>query len=96
MNMLKANNLIIGYKGHEVAGPLSFDFPDGQSVMLCGSNGSGKSTLMRTLAGLTEPVQGNFMAGGEVVMVPTHIPKVKGFTVREFIRTSLYTASGSF
>ena len=51
MNMLKANNLIIGYKGHEVAGPLSFDFPDGQSVMLCGSNGSGKSTLMRTLAG---------------------------------------------
>lgn len=96
MNMLKANNLIIGYKGHEVAGPLYFDFPDGQSVMLCGSNGSGKSTLMRTLAGLTEPVQGDFMAGGEVVMVPTHIPKVKGFTVREFIRTSLYTASGSF
>lgn len=43
MNMLKANNLIIGYKGHEVAGPLSFDFPDGQSVMLCGSNGSGKA-----------------------------------------------------
>ncbi len=29
-------------------------------------------------------------------MVPTHIPKVKGFSVREFIRTSLFSASGIF
>ena len=29
-------------------------------------------------------------------MVPTHIPKVKGFSVREFIRTSLFSVSGMF
>lgn len=94
--MLKTSELVIGHKGIRVAGPLTFEYPDGQSVMLCGPNGSGKSTLMKTLAGLLPPLSGGFMAGGSVVMVPTHIPKVKGFSVREFIRTSLFSVSGMF
>lgn len=94
--MLKTSELVIGHKGIRVAVPLTFEYPDGQSVMLCGPNGSGKSTLMKTLAGLLPPLSGGFMAGGSVVMVPTHIPKVKGFSVREFIRTSLFSASGIF
>ncbi len=94
--MLKASELVIGHKGVRVAGPLSFEYPDGQSVMLFGPNGSGKSTLMKTLASLLPPLSGGFSAGGEVVMVPTHIPKIKGFSVREFIRTSLFSASGFF
>lgn len=94
--MLKTKELTIGYKGLKIKGPLSFEYPDGQSVMLCGPNGSGKSTLMKTVAGLIPPVSGGFEAGGEVVMIPTRIPKVKGFTVREFIRTSLSAASGTF
>lgn len=94
--MLKTKELTIGYKGLKIKGPLSFEYPDGQSVMLCGPNGSGKSTLMKTVAGLIPPVSGGFEAGGEVVMIPTRIPKVKGFTVREFIRTGLSTASGTF
>lgn len=94
--MLKARELIIGHRGIPVAAPLTFEFPDGQSVMLCGPNGSGKSTLMKTLAGLLSPVSGGFEASGKVVMVPTHIPKIKGFSVREFIRTSLFSVSGMF
>ena len=94
--MLKANELTIGHNGLKVTGPLTFDYSDGQSVMLCGPNGSGKSTLMKTLAGLLPPVSGGFEAGGTVVMVPTHIPKIKGFSVREFIRTGLFSASGMF
>lgn len=94
--MLKANELVIGHKGSRVAGPLSFEYLDGQSVMLCGQNGSGKSTLMKTLMGLQPPLSGGFSARGSVVMVPTHIPKIKGFSVREFIRTSLFSASGMF
>ena len=89
MNMLKADRLVIGRGGSQVAGPLSFEYPDGHSVMLCGPNGSGKSTLLKTLAGLLPPISGRFSTGGEVVMLPTHIPKVKGFSVREFLRTSL-------
>ncbi len=94
--MLKASELVIGHKGIRVAGPLSFEYPDGHSVMLCGPNGSGKSTLMKTLAGLQPPLSGGFSAGGSVAMVPTHIPKIKGFSVREFIRTGLFSASGLF
>lgn len=94
--MLKASELIIGHRGNKVCGPLSFEYSDGQSVMLCGPNGSGKSTLMKTIAGLLPPISGRFSAGGTIVMVPTHIPKVKGFSVKEFIRTSLFTASGTF
>ncbi len=94
--MLKASELTIGHNGLKVGGPLTFEYPDGQSVMLQGPNGSGKSTLMKTIAGLLPPLSGGFSAGGPVVMVPTHIPKVKGFSVREFIRTSLFSASGIF
>ena len=91
--MLKADRLVIGRGGSQVAGPLSFEYPDGHSVMLCGPNGSGKSTLLKTLAGLLSPLSGGFSTGGEVVMLPTHIPKVKGFSVREFLRTSLIHTS---
>lgn len=94
--MLKASGLVIGHGGIRIAGPLTFEYPDGQSVMLCGPNGSGKSTLMKTLAGLLPPLSGGFSARGSVVMVPTHIPKIKGFSVREFIRTGLFSASGMF
>jgi len=86
--MLDATNLMVGY-GTAVAGPFNFSFKDGECVMMCGPNGSGKSTLMKTLAGLEKPVSGSFKSNGTVVMVPTRIPKVKGFTVREFIKTSL-------
>lgn len=91
--MIKADRLVIGREGARIAGPLTFEYPDGHSVMLCGPNGCGKSTLLKTAAGLLRPLSGTFSTGGEVVMLPTHIPKVKGFTVREFLRTSLCHAS---
>ena len=82
--------------GVTIAGPLSFSFDDGQCVMLRGRNGSGKTTLMKTLAGLLPPVSGSFETGGEAILVPTRIPKVKGFTVDEFVRTGMLASLGSF
>lgn len=96
MNMLKVNDIVVGYNRKAVAGPLSFEFRDGECVMLRGANGSGKSTLLKTLAGLLKPLSGSFSANGQTVMVPTHIPKVKGFTVREFIRTSFLKGTNIF
>lgn len=93
--MLKAENLIVGYK-KAICEPLSFAFEDGKCIMLTGSNGSGKSTLLKTLAGLIPPISGKFSSSGRVVMVPTHIPKVKGFTVKEFILTEMLQSSGMF
>ena len=65
----------------------------GECILLCGANGSGKTTLMRTLAGVLRPLSGRF-EGGPVVLVPTRIPKIAGFTLREFIRLSCYQESG--
>jgi iron complex transport system ATP-binding protein len=64
--------------------------------MLRGRNGSGKTTLMKTIAGLLKPVSGTIDTGGEAVLVPTRIPKVKGFTVDEFVRTGMLATAGSF
>lgn len=93
--MLKAKNLIVGYK-KAICEPLSFSLEDGKCIMLTGPNGSGKSTLLKTLAGLIPPVSGKFSSSGRVIMVPTHIPKVKGFTVKEFILTGMLQSSGMF
>ena len=79
-----------------VAGPLSFCYNDGVCVMLKGRNGSGKTTLMKTLAGMLKPVSGSFETGGEAILVPTRIPKVKGFSVEEFVRTGMLAEYGSF
>ncbi|MBR5661821.1 MAG: ABC transporter ATP-binding protein [Bacteroidales bacterium] len=79
-----------------VAGPLSFSFGDGECVMLRGRNGSGKTTLMKTIAGQLLPLSGTIETGGEAILVPTRIPKVKGFTVEDFIRSGMLAESGAF
>lgn len=90
--MLETTKLVVGHSS-PVAGPFDLSFPDGHCVMLCGPNGSGKSTLMKTLAGLIPPVSGSFRSNGEVLLVPARIPRVKGFTVSEFVRTSLFRSA---
>lgn len=87
--MLKVEDMVVGYRS-PVAGPFNFEYEDGHCVMLRGRNGSGKTTLLKTLAGLLEPLSGSFESSGTVVMVPTRIPKVKGFTVKEFLQTSMW------
>ena len=93
--MIKAVDITVGY-GKVIAGPLSFSFADGECVMLRGRNGSGKTTLMKTIAGILKPMSGSFETRGESVLVPTRIPKVKGFTVEEFVRTGMLATAGSF
>ena len=93
--MIKAVDIVVGY-GKAVAGPLSFSFADGECVMLRGRNGSGKTTLMKTMAGILKPLSGAFETCGQAVLVPTRIPKVKGFTVEEFVRTGMLATAGSF
>jgi len=83
-----AGDSMIGYPGRVLCSGISFNVLEGDTILLCGANGSGKSTLLRAIAG-------GSVGSGSVrkVMVPTGIPKVKGFTLREFIQTSLYRES---
>lgn len=62
---------------------VSFDINEGDCIMLCGANGSGKTTLLKAIAGLQHP-------GCRVTMIPSRIPKVKGFSVKEFVKVSCF------
>lgn len=88
--MIKAENIVAGYNGHEVIRDVSFIAGPGECILLCGANGSGKSTLMKTLTGAIPPLGGKLSSEGAMVFVPTGIPKVKGFSLKEFIRTACY------
>jgi iron complex transport system ATP-binding protein len=80
--MLKVENLTIGYGDRPLVRDISFEMAPGECILLAGANGTGKTTLLRTLA-----------AEASVTLIPTNIPKVKGFTVESFIHTGCYRES---
>ena len=86
--MIEISGICVGYKGREVLHDFSLSIGERDCILLKGLNGSGKTTLMKALAGLL-PLSGGSISGAErIVMVPTRIPKVKGFTLRQFVATS--------
>lgn len=83
----KVSGMTIGHGDRILCKDMSFEILEGECIMLCGANGSGKTTLMRRLS--AEEHGGNC----ETAMIPARIPKVKGFTLREFIRISCFRLS---
>lgn len=86
---LVARSLLLGYRvGKPVAGPMDLTVRCGELVLLKGPNGSGKSTFLKTVAGLVRPI-GGYVFAPDAVLIPTRVPKVKGFTVFDFVKTFL-------
>ncbi len=65
---LVAENLVIGWPdGPDIAGPLSLDLRQGQTLAIVGPSGIGKSTLLFTLAGLLPPHSGSVRLNGREI-----------------------------
>lgn len=77
----QVNDLRIGYGDRILVRDISFEITPGEVILLAGPNGSGKTTLLRALV------------SGGIILIPTNIPKVKGFTVEGFIQTGCYAES---
>lgn len=66
---------------------VAFSIAPGECLLLAGPNGSGKTTLLRALARESDGEHGT------AVLIPTGIPKVKGFTLEAFVRTGCFLES---
>ncbi|MFA4885132.1 MAG: ABC-F family ATP-binding cassette domain-containing protein, partial [Desulfotomaculaceae bacterium] len=63
LEVLRANNLGIGYADLALVRGLDFQISRGERVALVGPNGIGKSTLLKTVAGLLPPLEGRVSMG---------------------------------
>lgn len=59
MEVLKTNNLLIGYKDRTILPPINVVLNEGDLIALVGPNGAGKSTLFKTLTAHIKPISGN-------------------------------------
>ena len=73
MNILKTENLTIGYGAKAVQRGLNLEAQARDLICLTGTNGSGKSTLLRTLAGLQPALGGKVMiANKDIASLNVH------------------------
>ena len=100
MELIKCNDLALGYEGKTVAEHISFTVSEGDYLCIVGENGSGKSTLVKTLLGLQQPLSGtiekNFGKGSAIGYLPQQTLVQKDFpaTVEEIVRSGFLARSG--
>lgn len=97
--MMEVKNMVLAHGDRVLARDVSFRVHSGECLLLAGSNGCGKTTLLRALAGMGAHGRGWPWVSGcapipaRTVLIPTGIPKVKGFTLEEFVRSGCYMES---
>ena len=86
---VEVRDIIIGYPGHQVAGPLNATLREGELCCLLGANGAGKSTLLRTLAAFQAPLGGEIRLDGRRLqdIPPRELSTLIGIVLTERIRT---------
>ena len=58
MELIKGDDITIGYEGEPVVSHLAFSVMSGDYLCIVGENGSGKSTFVKTVLGLIPPLSG--------------------------------------
>ncbi|PHR25230.1 MAG: spermidine/putrescine ABC transporter ATP-binding protein [Desulfotalea sp.] len=87
MGELQLKNMTIGYNNQVVLANLNLTVNDGEILSLLGPSGVGKTTLLKTIAGLTPPIEGNIAIEGKDI---THVPANKRDTVLLFQKPLLF------
>ena len=73
MTLLDINNVAAGFGEVLILNDLSMSVAEGEIVAVLGANGSGKSTALKTVAGLTNMVEGVVaLAGQDISQLPPH------------------------
>ena len=92
MELLRAENLSLGYESRAIVENLEFSVNSGDYLCIVGENGSGKSTLMKTLLGLQKPLKGTIvrseeLKGGDIGCLPQQTLVQKDFpaSVKEIV-----------
>ncbi|MBQ2852148.1 MAG: ABC transporter ATP-binding protein [Bacteroidales bacterium] len=65
MEVLKTNDLLIGYGNKAILPPINITLNEGDLVALIGPNGAGKSTLFKTLTAHIKQIEGNIELMGK-------------------------------
>lgn len=103
MELLKCNDLCLGYEVKTVAEHISFTVNEGDYLGIVGENGSGKSTLVKTILGLQPPLAGSVeksetlkKAGGAIGYLPQQNLIQRDFpaTAEEIVRLGFLAKSG--
>lgn len=65
MEVLRTNDLLIGYGNKAILPPINITLKEGDLVALIGPNGAGKSTLFKTLTAHIKQIEGNIELMGK-------------------------------
>ena len=94
--IIRCNNLIIGYNNIQVLPPINFNVEEGDYIVVVGANGTGKTTLCKTLLHLQEPLSGRieYLSGlksSEVGYLPqlSQIPEDFPASIEEIVLSGM-------
>jgi ATPase subunit of ABC transporter with duplicated ATPase domains len=87
---VEVSNVVTGYPGSFLIGPLSLEIRYGSRVGIVGLNGAGKSTLLKTITGEIEPLNGTVRIGSGIKignMMQEHEILPRGQILLSFFRS---------
>ena len=93
--ILKSEDLAVGYDGKTVLHGLSFSLRPGEILTLIGPNGAGKSTILKTLARRLELVAGAVLLDGETLsrMAENELARRLSIVTTERLRAELMSCA---
>lgn len=107
--VLKINNLSIGYNTTPICTDIQFSVQSGEICCIIGPNGSGKSTLLSTLCRQLPPISGEILLDDnpietisnkdfakKVSILTTQRPRTNLTTCREIVASGRYPYTGMF